>query len=103
MHIGRSHHTAVQAVISVIGGFAASFFVFAASTYVQLGGMRGQLVAGNQNVNRQYPSTLNAFQGAIDGTNPMMQSFTSYGFWLMVILGGIVASFILFKMARRYV
>ena len=90
-------------LVSVTGGFTASFLTFAVSTYVQVGGMRGQLVAGDPNLNRQYPSTLNAFQGAVDGSNSMMASMSSYGWWLMVFLGGIVASFIAFKFVRRYV
>lgn len=103
MHIGRSHHTALQIAISITGGFTASFLTFVVSSYVQVGGMRGQLVAGDPNLNRQLPTTLNTFQGAIDGNNAILHSMSSYGWWTMVVLGGIVASFIAFKFVRRYV
>ena len=103
MHMGRSQHTALHVIGSIVGGFLLSFGFFAGSTYVQLSGMQGQLVAGDPNLNRQLPTTLNAFQGAINGSNPMMSALTSYGWWMTVLLGTIVAAFAIFKVARRYV
>ena len=100
MHIGRSHHL----LISVISGFTASFVTFTVAQYVNIsGGLRGQLMAGDPTANRQFPSTLNSMKGAMDGTDSMVSSLTSYGFWMTVILGGIVASMVAFKMLRRYV
>lgn len=100
MHIGRSHHLP----ISIISGFTASFLTFTVAQYVNIsGGLRGQLMAGDPTLNRQLPSTLNAMKGAIDGSDSMVSSLTSYGFWMTVLLGGIVASFVAFKMLRRYV
>lgn len=100
MHIGRSHHL----LLSIVSGFTASFLTFAVATYSQIhGGIQGQLLAGDPTANRQYPTTLNAMKGTLDGSNSMVGALGSYGFWLTVILGGIVASFVAFKMLRRYV
>jgi hypothetical protein len=99
MHLGRSHHIA----LSVVSGFTASFLVMIAASTGQYGGMQGQLVAGDPNLNRELPTTLNAMKGVVSGTDPLLTSMGSYGFWLTVILGGIVASFVALKMLRRYV
>lgn len=103
MHLGRSHHTVGQIATSVAGGFAASFLAFSVTTFTQSYGMKGQLLAGDPTVNRQMPTTLNAMQGAMDGSNPMMHAMTSYAWWIMVVCGGIIAAFIILKMMRRYV
>lgn len=99
MHLGRNHHIA----LSVLMGFTASFLLFTMSVYSSAGGMRGQLMAGDPTANRQFPTTLNAMKGAIDGSDPMISAMSSYGFWYTVILGGIVVSYIIFKVARRYI
>lgn len=102
MHIGRSHHIALT-IGSVIGGFAVSFLTFTTSQFIQLGGMKGQLVAGDPNINKELPTMHNAFQGVIDGSNPITSSLSSYGFWVMVSIGGIISAIIIFKILRRFV
>lgn len=103
-HLGRSHHTAVDAAISIIGGFAASFLTFSITAYSEYSSsMRGQLIAGDPTLNRQYPTTLSMMQSGIDGTNPILQSMSSYGWWMAVLIGAIVAAFIIFRLIRRYV
>lgn len=37
------------------------------------------------------------------GENPMVNALSSYGWWSIVFVGGIVAALIIFKMMRRYV
>lgn len=103
MHIGRSHHTGLQVLLAGLGGFVGSFLFFVAATSMQLSGMKGQLVAGDPTANRQLPTTLNAFQGAMNGSDSIMSSMSSYGWWFMVSIGGIFLSFALFKVVRRYV
>ncbi len=102
MHTGRSHH--LDVIISVFGGFASSFLAFAVTTYT--GGSRslgGQLLAGDPTVNRQFPSTLNTMQAALEGSDPIASAMTSSSWWTAVVIGGIVASFVVFKLIRRYV
>lgn len=103
MHLGRSHHSAAQIAVSLCGGFAASFLTFAVTTFTQNYDLKGQLMAGDPSVNRQLPTTLNAMQGAMDGSSPMIQAMTTYGWWVMVIIGGFIAAFIILKMMRRFV
>ncbi len=103
MHLGRSHHTIGQMVVSLCGGLAASFLTFTVTTFTQNYSMKGQLLAGDPSVNRQMPTTLNAMQGAMDGSSPMIHAMTSYGWWVMVIIGGFIAAFIILKMMRRFV
>ncbi len=102
MHIGRSHH--LDVIVSIVGGFAASFLSFFVTTYT--GGshsLGGQLLAGDPTINRQFPSTLNTMHAALDGSDPIANALTSYTWWTAVVIGGIVASFVVFKLIRRYV
>jgi hypothetical protein len=100
MHIGRNYHL----LVSVVSGFTASFVTFTVAKYAEVStGLRGQLMAGDPTTNKQLPSTLNAMKGAMEGSDSIMNSFASYGFWMTVSLGGIVASLVAFKMFRRYV
>lgn len=104
MHLGRSHHLSTEIIVSAIGGFAASFLTFTVMTVTQhQGSIRGQLVPGDQAVNREFPTTLNMMHAALDGSNPMANAMTSYAWWVTVVMGGIAASFLIFKLARRYV
>ena len=65
--------------------------------------MRGQLVAGDPTVNREFPTTLNTMHAAMDGQDSVIGALGSYGFWVAVVIGGILASFALFKLVRNYV
>ena len=104
MHLGRSHHKAIEVIVSVAGGFAASFLTFTVTSFTQTqGSMRGQLIAGDPTINRQFPTTLNMMHAALDGSDPIAGVLTGYAWWVAVIIGGIAASFIIFKLARRYV
>lgn len=104
MHIGRSHHSAVDAVVSIVGGFAASFLALSFSVMMQSErGMRGQLLAGDPLLNKDQPTTYNIAHGIADGSNPMIAAMASYGWWTAVIIGGMIASLIIFKLMRRYV
>lgn len=103
MHLGRSHHPATQVAVSVIGGFAASFLTFAVTTTQKFGAMQGQLLAGDPELNKEFPTTLNTMHAAMDGQNSLLNSMSSSAFWLLVIIGGVIASFIIFKLMRRYV
>lgn len=103
-HLGRSHHTKIDIAVSLVGGFAASFLTFAITAATQYNqAMRGQLLAGDPVANKEFPTTLNAFQSGIDGTNPILQSMSSFGWWTAVTIGGLVAAYIIFKFTRRYV
>ena len=98
MHMGRSHHV----IVSIAGGFSASFLTFFIATYGTTASQRGQLLAGDATLNKNYPTTLNMMHGAMDGTNPILQSMSSYGWWTLVLAGGLLAAFILVKMLRRF-
>jgi hypothetical protein len=102
MHIGRSHHTALEVTLSLLGGFVASFTAFTINTYHNAS-LQGQLLAGDPTLNRQMPTTLNAMKGIGDGSDPMISALTSFGWWTAVLIGGVFASFIVFKLMRRYV
>ncbi|OGJ66776.1 hypothetical protein A3A67_03940 [Candidatus Peribacteria bacterium RIFCSPLOWO2_01_FULL_51_18] len=101
-HVGRSHHAGLEITLSALGGFAASFLIFLVAAR-QSNTFRGQLIAGDPAVNRQFPSTLNTMQTALSGGNPIASSMTSYGFWVAVIIFGSALSFLILKLLRRYV
>lgn len=103
MHLGRSHHMSLEIAVSVIGGFAASFLTFTVAPYMSGARHGAQLIAGDPSVNRELPTTLNMMQRALDGQNPVLSSLGNYGWWVAVVLGGIIASFIIFRMTRRYI
>jgi len=65
--------------------------------------MQGQLLAGDPTANREFPTTLNTMHAAMDGQSSVLNAMGSYGFWIAVTIGGVVASFIIFRLARRYV
>ncbi len=101
-HTGRSHHRGIEICCSAAGGFLASFLVFlVAATQSRV--FQGQLIAGDPNVNKQYPTTLNTMQSALSGGNPIASAMTSYTWWICVVIGGIFFSFIVFKLVRRYI
>lgn len=104
MHLGRSHHLGIEIAVSVIGGFAASFLTFVVTTYTRGGpGLQGQLLAGDPTANREFPTTLNTMHAAMDGQSSVLSAMGSYGFWIMVTIGAVIAAMIIFRLARRYV
>lgn len=103
MHIGRSHHTIIEIIVSIISGFAASFLTFVVTAYHQSGrSLGGQLVSGDPRDSAQFPSTYNMLKGAVDGSNPLASAMANDLWWMMVVIGGIVAAFIIFKVRQRY-
>ena len=104
MHMGRSHHSIAEIIGSAIGGFALSFLVLTSQVILQSSkNFQGQLLAGDPTANRNFPTTLNAMRSVSDGDNQIMQAMTSYAWWIVVIFGGIIASFALLKIMRKYV
>lgn len=104
MHFGRSHHLGLEIAVSAIGGFAASFLAFTLTTYTQhSGSMQGQLLAGDPTQNRNFPTTLNTMHAAMDGQSSVLGAMGTYGFWIAVTIGAVIAGLIIFKLARRYV
>lgn len=88
---------------SLFLGFAASFLTLLFSAYMRgFVPMRGQLVAGNAVNNREMPTTLNMMHRSFDGTDPVIASLSSFGWWIAVIILGSILSFILFRLTRRY-
>ncbi len=83
------------------GGMATSFAAFLTFTVMQSGSMRGQLVAGDPSVNRQFPSTLNSLQASLTGDNPIAGAMSSYVWWTGVIVGGVVLSWVFLRMLRN--
>lgn len=102
MHSGRSHHTAKDIALSIVGGFAASLLTFTV-TLQKSPSFRGQIIAGERGIDSDYPTTLGQMQGVMNGNNEIIAGFTSLGFWSLVIIGGFIASLVLFKWMRRYV
>lgn len=104
MHFGRSHHLAIEVAVSAIGGFVASFLAFTVTTYTQhSGSMKGQLLAGDPTQNREFPTTLNTMHAAMDGQSSILGAMGTYGFWIAVTFGAIIAGLIIFQVMRRYV
>jgi hypothetical protein len=102
--MGRSHHLGLEIAVSAIGGFAASFLTFTVTSFTQNNGaMQGQLIAGDPNINKEFPTTLNTMHAVMDGQNSMLGTMSSYGFWTAVMIGSVFAALIIFKLARRYV
>ena len=54
-------------------------------------------------MNRELPTTFNEMHAALAGENTMVNAMSNYSWWVAVMLGGIVASFLVFKLMRRYV
>lgn len=93
-----------RTILSIVGGFAASFLTFLFSAYTRgLGSMRGQLVAGDATANRELPTTLNMMHGAFDASDPVIAALSSYTWWTVVLIFGCIASFVLLRVTRRYV
>ena len=104
MHIGRSHHRSAEIILTIAGGFISSFLAFVFATYSTASrSLSGQLVAGDPAINREFPTTLNAIRATVDGTGSLSTAMSSFAWWNAVIIGGIVCSFILFRLIRRYV
>ncbi len=104
VHLGRSHHRGIEISVSVIGGFAVSLLTFTITTVTRnYHAIQGQLLAGDPTQNREFATSLNSMQASMVGENPMLNSMGSYGWWLMVLVGGLMVSFIFFKLVRRYV
>jgi|GEM_PF-1449050 len=103
-HVGRSHHRGIEIALATLGGFAASFLALAFTvTSRSFRSLSGQLLAGNPEANREFPTTLNTMQSAIEGGNPILRSMTSYGWWVAIIILGVLCSLILLKLVRKYV
>lgn len=93
-----------RTILSIVGGFTASFLTFLFFAYTcGLGSMRGQLVAGDATENGKLPTTLNTLHGAFNGTDPVIAALSSYAWWTTVLLVGCIASFVLLRITRRYV
>ncbi len=104
MHFGRNHRMALRIALSAIGGFATSFTAFVVTTYMQHStSLQGQLLAGDPTQNKEFPTTLNTMHAVMDGQNSILGSMGTYGFWVAVTMGAVIAGFIIFKMMRRYV
>lgn len=89
----------LSALGGIVAGFTTTIFIQFNTSHIYL----GQLLAGNQTVNRTMPTTLNALKTVTDGTDPMITGLTSMGFWVTFIVLSIIASGVLFKWMRRYV
>jgi hypothetical protein len=98
----HSPHPKLDIVISLVGGFLASFLAFAATTMQRTDYLQGQLLAGDPALNRELPTTLNVMQAAMTGNDPLVSAMGSYLWWILVMIGGLIAAFIILKMMRRY-
>lgn len=104
MHTGRSHHTATEIVGSAIGGFALSFLILSSQVILQSSkNFQAQLLAGDTTTHPDLPSAINAMRSVGQGTDPIMRAMTSYAWWIVVIVGAVIASFALLKIMRKYV
>lgn len=96
-----THHThrTLATLGGIIAGFMATLFIEFNSSKIYL----GQLLAGNQTVNRTMPTTLNALKTVTDGTDPMITGLTSMSFWVTFVVLSIISSAVLLRWMRRYV
>lgn len=90
-------------IIAFAGGMSLSFFIMLLVPLMQGTHIGGQLLAGDPSANRRYPTTLNAVQGAVDTSTGILQLFSSAGWWMMMGILGIVLSFMLLRIIRRWV
>lgn len=95
-----THHThlTLSALGGIVSGFLATLFIEFNSSKIYL----GQLLAGNQTVNRTMPTTLNALKTVTDGTDPMITGLTHMSFWITFIVLSVISSTVLFRWMRRY-
>jgi len=101
MHL---EHSPADLAIALVGGFFASFLTFTVTAYERAGvSLLGQLIAGDPQANREFPTTLNTLQAAVGGEDPLVQAMSSYGWWIAVLIGGLIAAAIILKLMRRYV
>lgn len=98
----HSPHPKLDIAIALVGGFLSSFLAFAATTVQRTNYLEGQLIAGDPALNKNLPTTLNTMQAAIDGNDPLLIAMGSYVWWIMVLVGGLIAAFFILKMMRRY-
>jgi hypothetical protein len=92
-------HLTLSALGGIVAGFITTVFVNQSQSQIYL----GQLLAGNQTVNRTMPTTLNALKTVTDGTDPMITGLTSMGFWVTFAVLSVIASGVLFRWMRRFV
>ena len=91
-------HLALSALGGIVAGFLATLFVELNASNMYL----GQLLAGNQTVNRTMPTTLNALKTVTDGTDPMITGLTSMSFWITFVVLSVISSVVLLKWMRRF-
>jgi hypothetical protein len=98
-----STHHSFDIPVALVGGFLASFLTFAVTAYNQTGqSFLGQLLAGDPVSNQEFPTTLGTMQASIGG-DPLISSMSSFGWWVAVMVGGLIAATVILKMMRRYV
>ena len=98
----HSPHPKLDIAIALVGGLLSSFLAFAATTVQRTNYLEGQLIAGDPALNKNLPTTLNTMQAAMDGNDPLLIAMGSYVWWIMVMVGGLIAAFFILKMMRRY-
>ncbi len=91
-----------EIVIAIMGGFSSSFIALVMVMYTRADSITGQLLAGDPSANKEYPTTLNTMQGAMDGSDAIMNAMGSFTWWTMVMIGAVAASFIILKLMRKY-
>ncbi|MEQ1849931.1 MAG: hypothetical protein ABL890_05085 [Candidatus Peribacteraceae bacterium] len=97
-----SPHPKLDVMVAVVGGFIASFLAFAATTVQRTDYLQGQLLAGDPELNKDLPTTLNTIHAAMDGNDPLLQAMGSYAWWIMVLIGAAIAAVIILKLMRQY-
>lgn len=99
-----STHSKLDVPIAIVGGFFASFLTFMVAAYQTTNStFLSQLLAGDPVANREFPTTLNTLQAAVNGEDPLLTSMSSYGWWIAVMIGGLIAAAVILKLMRRYV
>lgn len=95
----------VVMILTTLSGFGVSFVSFVLWGYVRMSGkdFQGQLIAGDPSVNNQFPTTYNTMGDIVGGTNAIANGMFGYAWWIAVIVGGLLATWLLLKFTRRYI
>lgn len=92
-------HLLLAGVGSLLAGFLASLGIYTIGVSFTASMLRGQLIAGDPDVNAQYPTTLGIMQDTMHNADVMVSPL----WWLGVITLGFFLSFGVFIFVRKSV
>ncbi len=89
----------LEVLCGLAGGWGITFITMTLLRYTPFADLAGQLIAGDPEAGRAYPTTL----GMVQDTAGAVSSAGPYLFWIAVIVIGTPLGLLLLRAARRFV